>query len=233
MAKKNADAAIKPVKDRFLRSEKRDNLYVTFALYFLMVFMSFMLVFVYMVAMCEVDGISMNPSLADKDNLLMLKNPTSFKVGDVVTFRAKDPVEGVVKPLIKRVIAVGGDEVVFIERKGTPYVDLYRKAAGTDKFLLMEEDSYAPDDMLKEKINVEKFSGKIAPDATAESMEKYKMTVDKGYLFVLGDNRNNSLDSRRYGLIPEKDVRGKMFYRLTKGSLLERLLLLIYTDRAL
>ena len=52
--------------------------------------------------------------------------------------------------------------------------------------------------------------------------------MDEGYLFVLGDNRNDSQDSRSFGMVDVKYVRGKMFYKLTKNSILERLLLLIY-----
>lgn len=229
MSKKSKDAAqMKPFKDRFLKSEKQDNLYVTFALYFIMIFMSFLLVFVYTVAMCEVIGTSMNPTLLNGENLLMQKSPTSFKVGDIVTFRVEDPSDGQVKSLVKRIVGVAGDELVFIERKGTDYVDLYRKAAGTETFQLMEED-YLGEDMLKSKIKVERFKDKVAPDG--QNMEKYKITVDDGYLLVLGDNRNNSSDSRHYGAIATKAVTGKMFYQLNKGSLLERLLLLIYHDR--
>lgn len=231
MSGKEKDATqMKPLKDRFLKNEKPENLYVTFALYFIMIFMSFLLIFVYSVAMCEVVGTSMNPTLLNGDNLLMQKNPTKFKVDDIITFRVKDPDTGEEKPLIKRVVGVAGDELVFIERSGTEYVDLYRKAAGTDTFYLVAED-YG--DMLKSSIKVEKFKDKVSPDATPANMEKHKITVDDGYLLVLGDNRNNSQDSRHYGAIPTKDVRGKMFYRLSKDSLLERLLLLIYHDRSI
>ena len=236
MSKNKKTGEIKPLKNRFLRSEKPENLYVTFALYFVMIFMGCLLIFVYLVGMCRVQKSSMNPTLYDGDHLLMLKNPSSFVVGDIITFRAE--VDGEEETLIKRVIGVGGDKIVFVERSAgeTDIVDIYRKKAGDTKFELMREDYLDGDDpMLKSKVlkpdnkNPGKFAGNVvAWNATEEEREKSALLVDEGRLLVLGDNRNDSIDSRYFGLISADAVSGKMFYRLTKGSILERLLLLIY-----
>ena len=221
------------LKDRYLWNETAENPYVTYALYFIMLFMSVLLIFVSVVGMCHVLGPSMNPTLSDGDYLLMTKNPTSFKHGDIITFRMKDE-DGTEEALIKRVIAIGGDRIVFIKNNdaiGT--VSIYRQAAGGEKFVLVQEEYTGDYPTLASSFVGGKLANNVSPDATPENMEKHALLIDADRLLVLGDHRDDSTDSRAFGLVPTDTVRGKMFYRLTKGSLLERMLLLIYNDEKL
>lgn len=89
--------------------------------------------------------------------------------------------------LIKRVIAVGGQTVSF---------DPYTKRVVVDGVALDEE-------YIKENMRFSYAMGK-------------KYVVPEGFLFVMGDNRNNSADSRdmNIGLIDERYVVGKVFYKL-------------------
>jgi len=60
------------------------------------------------------------------------------------------------------------------------------------------------------------INGKLVPEPYLKELMKYRLTeeivVPKGHVYVLGDNRNNSLDSRRLGAIPIKDVIGVVEY---------------------
>lgn len=83
---------------------------------------------------------------------------------------------------VKRVAAVGGDTVEL--RGGALY------------------------------INGQKESGNYINGATQpqEGLVKYPCTVEEGKLFVVGDNRADSVDSRTFGAVVEEQVKGKLLF---------------------
>jgi len=114
-------------------------------------------------------------------NLLPWKSPQR---GDVIVFIY--PLEPE-KDFIKRVIGVGGDTVRIVNKK------LYINGVEVpDPHAVYKEDTILPGDMQKRD--------NFGP-----------VTVPKGNLFVLGDNRDRSLDSRFWGFVPLEDVRGNAF----------------------
>lgn len=90
------------------------------------------------------------------------------------------------KPLIKRVIGLPGDKIVVDTATGKVYVN--------DSAL---EDAY------------------VAEPTTEAGNVKYPVFVPEGYIFVMGDNRNYSHDSRytEIGMIRYEAVIGKVVYR--------------------
>jgi signal peptidase I len=134
-----------------------------------------------------VDGLSMMPTLHDHDRMIV--NKLSYKIGtpkrfDIIVFHA---VEG--KDYIRRVIGLPGDHIeykndtLYVNGKAykEPYLDKYKKQL--------------IDGPLTEPFTLEEITG--------------KKTVPKGYLFVMGDNRRFSKDSRHIGFIPMEKVVGK------------------------
>lgn len=151
---------------------------MVFALSFLVV------VFIFCFRIVVVSGPSMNPTLNDADRILIQSAFYTPKANDVVII---DSYTKFGKPIVKRIIAVGGDEVYIDEKNGDVYVN-------------------------KTLINEPYIQNSIVDIGDNE----YPITVPKDMIFVMGDNRQNSLDSRfaKIGFIDKRDILGKVLLRI-------------------
>lgn len=129
-----------------------------------------------------VDGNSMKPTLQPEDKIVVSNIGYKAKQGDVVVIAQAG---NVTEPIIKRVIAVGGDVVNINFITGIVTVN------GKEEHYSEELTTQAKD---------------IA----------FPITVPEGTVFVLGDNRAYSLDSRSsiVGCVDERDIVGKVVFRL-------------------
>ena len=142
-----------------------------------------------------VDGASMNDTLAHGDRLLLQTIFYSVERGDiVVVYQENDPQ----KPLIKRVIATGGDTLMLKPNASNGMGEVYLKKAGENDWELLNEP----------------YVHYPLAWGIAGSREAAEITVPEGQVFVMGDHRNNSRDSRAIGCIKETDVVGGVLFSL-------------------
>lgn len=144
------------------------------------------LVFTFAGRIIGVDGASMVPTLHDKDTLLLQSIGYTARQGDVVVLtKYFDNVRG---PVVKRVIATGGQTVDIDYETGTVAVDG-----------VALDETY-----IKEPMQEPRFGG-------TESITH--VVVPEGHIFVMGDNRNNSNDSRNpaLGVVDNRYVLGRAF----------------------
>ncbi|MBO0996149.1 signal peptidase I [Bacillus sp. SD075] len=170
-----------------LRLEKGKEVFSWIKAILIAVILAF-LIRTYIFAPIVVDGESMMPTLQDHERIVLTKfgtNIDNIDRFDIVVFHAT-----VDKDYIKRVIGLPGDHIeykddtLYINGKAyeEPYLDKYKN----------QMEAGVP---LTESFKLEDISG--------------SMTVPDGQLFLMGDNRQNSLDSREIGTISVDEIVGK------------------------
>lgn len=162
-----------------------------------------LLLFSFGVRLCRVDGQSMENTLYDKQNLLLYSTAYQPEQGDIVVFHLTN--QSMQKTLVKRVIALGGQEVVINTKDKTVTVDgvLYEDASAVLKNRITDEP-------------VDFYDGGLFHYNYDYDSGIFRVTVPEGKVFVLGDNRNNSTDSRSpiVGFVDERCILGKVVLRL-------------------
>ena len=155
-------------------------------------------IFVFVVRLVGVDGSSMLPTLHNRDYLLLQSNflydEKDVKNGDIVVLNV--PYYEDKGPIVKRVIATEGQTVEVDYEHNQVLVDGVR----------LQEDYIMPEIMHE--------------IWDPEYATTYPATVPEGCIFVLGDNRNNSSDSRfsMVGMIDKRYILGKVQVILLPGQ---------------
>ena len=149
------------------------------------------ILFTFFIRIITVDGASMSPNYTDGDRLMVSAAFMNIQQGDVIIVSSTESVYG---PIIKRVIAIGGQLVDFDHENGNVLVD------GE----VLDDSQYG-----------------VEPGITKISWSNYEALefpaeVPEGCVFVLGDNRTLSKDSRYedVGMIDKKNILGKAFFKI-------------------
>lgn len=142
----------------------------------------FVVVFTFFVRLIGVDGTSMYPTLQDHSIMLVSNLGYTPQKGDIVVLNKQGFWND--QPIVKRVIATGGDTVDIDPVTGDVIVN----------------GEVLDEPYIYEKINTLERMGDLT----------YPQTVPEGCIYVLGDNRNGSTDSRwsSLGMVDERYVLG-------------------------
>ncbi|UOR12744.1 signal peptidase I [Halobacillus amylolyticus] len=147
---------------------------------------------VFLFAPVVVEGPSMEPTLHNGDHLIVSKinytlgSPERF---DILVFHATEK-----KDYIKRIIGLPGDKVAVRDDQ------LYVNGKPIEEPFLSEEKSELQN------------GDSLTQDFTISQLPGGYEEVPEGHFLVLGDNRDNSTDSRTIGMVPEEQLVGEAVF---------------------
>lgn len=147
-------------------------------------------IFTFIFKVVTVSGPSMNYTLYEGQKLIISSLFYTPKRGDIVVVDT----EKFDEPIIKRIIALEGDTVMID-------FDNWKTTVTTKegKTIIYENEEY-----------VNRDNGSMGYSHSL----KYPLTVGEGEIFVMGDNRAHSTDSRSRGCFKESEILGRAIFRL-------------------
>lgn len=166
-----------------------------------------LVVIIFVAQPSHVEGSSMEPTLSDNDQILVNKLPHSLKTnvnhGDIVIIdsrvdRERDLKDDITDTLKYNLISY----MLFNEKEHIYWV---KRVIGKSGDILKYQDNKL---IRNNRITDEPYINELM-----EYFPDGSIIVPEGYVFVMGDNRNNSTDSRYIGFIPLDHVIGKLIFK--------------------
>lgn len=219
-AKKRQSLAQQDGSDKKKNEELKLPLIVDFAKSFFPIFFIVLILRSFIFEPFKIPSGSMMPTLLIGDFILVNKYEYGLRLpvlhtkivkneipkrGDIVVFRYPDNPS---IPFIKRVVGLPGDKISYHDKL------LFINDKPVNQVLNGRYNAYGSGHMMDgASLRIEDLVGieyeiLISPNRPSKDIEK---TVPDGHYFVLGDNRDNSKDSRYWGFVPDENLVGRAF----------------------
>ena len=154
--------------------------------------MVIIMLFVY--SFVPISGNSMEPALSSGNVVILSRLHYKFsdmQRNEIVVLKKKNK-DGIKESYVKRIVGLPGEEIHFLN--GYIYID-------GEKF---------KEEFLAENVETSNF---MFVDVCDEA-ECPNGKIPEGKYLVLGDNRNNSIDSRSFGLVEKGEIEGKVVFNI-------------------
>ena len=195
------------------KQNKIVNIVLTIILIIALVFAAYSIFFTFAYFASEVEGQSMVPtynSQSGEQDRVLCSRIAHYTYGDIVIIRVPEGEDEGTKEIIKRVYAFGGDSVDM------RFEDHYLKVIVNGNVV---EESWYGEPVYYETIPKVFFLFCALKDAwQGEGGGSDAIIIPQDTVFVLGDNREGSMDSATYGPYKTSSVIAKVLTKIDKGS---------------
>ena len=173
----------------------------------------------------QVVGASMYPTLNEKDeedscDVVYIRHDDDITAGEIVVMQAQN-YTGTESFYIKRVVAVGGDKVQFRRVDNGLYPDKTGAPCGLYSLYVNDElvkENYINDETINSDWTMYLRLDIIEPTYYDTIVEQKEIVVPEGEVYLLGDNRRVSNDSKYFGCVKEEDIVGSVVIHREYGE---------------
>lgn len=165
----------------------------------------------YLIAPTKIKQGSMSPTLIEGQRIVLNRMDEEYQRGDIVTFEAPSELNANIN-LLNPIAIYSYNPTNWFENLNYHVLEL-NKISYIKRVIGIAGDKIQIENG-KVYLNGEELQEEYLADGVITNQLNYNdIVVPEGYVFVMGDNRNQSADSRVFGCIPIEKIEGKVWFR--------------------